>query len=156
KITPAQLEETLDHNTKLFIFSSPSNPTGGAYTESELRAFADVFLKYPHLYIISDEIYEHIRSEGTHFSLGSISALYDRVININGVSKSFAMTGWRIGYLAASKEIAKACNKIQGQFTSAASGISQMAAKKAMEMNPADLKPMVEAFEKRRAIMIEG
>ena len=156
KITPEQLEAAITTKSKLFIFSSPSNPTGGAYSETELRALGEVFARHPNITIISDEIYEHIRYDGKHFSLASIPALYDRVITVNGVSKAFAMTGWRIGYLAASLEIAKACTKIQGQFTSAASGISQMAAKAAMEANPAEVKYMVDAFAKRREIMYDG
>jgi aspartate aminotransferase len=135
KITPQQLDEHLDRDTKLFMFSSPSNPN---------------------VFIISDEIYEHIRFEGEHFSLAAIPELYDRVITVNGVSKSFAMTGWRIGYIASSKEIAGACNKMQGQFTSAPSGISQMATIAAMEMDPAELRPMVNEFKKRRELMITG
>jgi len=138
------------------MFSSPSNPTGGAYSKEELLALGEVFKKYPNVFIISDEIYEHIRFEGDHFSLAAIPELYSRVITVNGVSKSFAMTGWRIGYIAASKEIAKACTKMQGQFTSAPSGISQMATVAAMEMNPADLEPMVKEFKKRRELMIDG
>lgn len=156
KITPEQLDDHLDQDTKLFMFSSPSNPTGGAYSKDELLALGEVFKKYPNVFIISDEIYEHIRFEGEHFSLAAIPELYDRVITVNGVSKSFAMTGWRIGYIGASKEIAKACNKMQGQFTSAPSGISQMATLAAMLMDPADLKPMVNEFNKRRELMIEG
>lgn len=156
KITPEQLESAITTKTKLFIFSSPSNPTGGAYTESELRALGEVFKRHPQVLIISDEIYEHIRYEGKHFSIASIPSLYSRVITVNGVSKAFAMTGWRIGYLAASVEIAKACIKIQGQFTSAASGIGQMAAKAAMQASPSEVGYMVEAFAKRRQIMIDG
>lgn len=156
KITPALLEQHITPKTKLFIFSSPSNPTGGAYSESELRALAEVFERHPQVHVISDEIYEHIRYEGRHFSMAAIPELYNRVITVNGVSKAFAMTGWRIGYLAASPEIAKACTKMQGQFTSAASGISQMATKAAMEASPAEVKYMVDAFRKRREKMIEG
>ena len=156
KITPQQLDEHLDRDTKLFMFSSPSNPTGGAYSKDEMLALGEVFKKYPNVFIISDEIYEHIRFEGEHFSLAAIPELYDRVITVNGVSKSFAMTGWRIGYIASSKEIAGACNKMQGQFTSAPSGISQMATIAAMEMDPAELRPMVNEFKKRRELMISG
>lgn len=156
KITPQQLDDALTEDTKLFMFSSPSNPTGGAYSEDELRALAEVFKRYPNTYIISDEIYEHIRFEGKHFSLAQIPELYDRVIVVNGVSKSFAMTGWRIGYIAANKTIAKACTKMQGQFTSGASGISQMASRAAMYVLAEDLSDMVNAFSKRREIMIEG
>jgi len=156
KITPQQLEAHISDNTKLFIFSSPSNPTGGGYTENELRALGEVFKRYPKIHIISDEIYEHIRYIGHHFSMASIPELYERVITVNGVSKAFAMTGWRIGYIAASKQIATACTKIQGQFTSAPSSISQMAAKAAMEADPKDIQFMVDAFARRRKIMIDG
>ena len=156
KITPEQLEDHITDKTKLFIFSSPSNPTGGGYTAAELRALGEVFKRHPKIHIISDEIYEHIRYVGSHFSMASIPELYDRVITVNGVSKAFAMTGWRIGYIAASKQIAKACTKIQGQFTSAPSSISQMAAKAAMESNPSEIKFMVDAFAIRRKIMIDG
>ncbi len=156
KITPQQLEAHISDKTKLFIFSSPSNPTGGGYTENELRALGEVFKRYPKIHIISDEIYEHIRYIGHHFSMASIPELYERVITVNGVSKAFAMTGWRIGYIAASKQIATACTKIQGQFTSAPSSISQMAAKAAMEADPKDIQFMVDAFARRRKIMIDG
>lgn len=156
KITPTQLENAITEKTKLFMFSSPSNPTGGGYSEAELRALGDVFKKHPQVLLISDEIYEHIRYEGTHFSLAKIEELFERVITINGVSKAFAMTGWRIGYLAASETIAKACTKMQGQFTSGASGISQMAAKAAVEAEPSEIKFMVNAFENRRKIMVDG
>jgi aspartate aminotransferase len=156
KITPELLEEAITENTKLFIFSSPSNPTGGAYSETELRALGKVFERHPKVHIVSDEIYEHIRFIGTHFSMASIPEIHDRVITVNGVSKAWAMTGWRIGYIAASEKIAKACTKMQGQFTSAPSGISQMAAKAAMEADPATVDYMVDAFKERRLIMIEG
>lgn len=156
KITPALLEQHITPRTKLFIFSSPCNPTGGAYSESELRALAEVFIRHPQVHIISDEIYEFIRYEGHHFSLASIPELYDRVITVNGVSKAFAMTGWRIGYMGASLEIARACTKMQGQFTSAASSISQMATKAAVQAPPSEVQYMVDAFSKRREIMIQG
>jgi len=156
KLTPERLDSILTDDIKLFMFSSPSNPTGGAYSEAELRALGKVFEKYPNLYIISDEIYEHIRFDEGHFSIARIPELYDRVITVNGVSKSFAMTGWRLGYIAAPLFIAKACTKMQGQFTSATSGISQIAAKAAMELDPKEIQYMVDAFAKRRTIMIEG
>ena len=156
KITPSQLESHITEKTKLFIFSSPSNPTGSGYTENELRALGEVFKRHPKVHIISDEIYEHIRYTGSHFSMARINELYDRVITVNGVSKAFAMTGWRLGYIATSKQIAKACTKIQGQFTSAPSSISQMAAKAAMEVDPAEIKFMVDAFAIRRKIMMNG
>lgn len=156
KITPDQLETHISDKTKLFIFSSPSNPTGSAYTKSELLAIGEVFKRQPKVHIISDEIYEHIRYVGEHFSLACIPEIHDRVITVNGVSKAFAMTGWRLGYIAASKQIAKACTKIQGQFTSAPSSISQMATKAAMDADPSQIQFMVDAFAKRREIMIKG
>ena len=156
KITPMQLDSCLNEDVKLFMFSSPSNPTGGGYSKNELKALGEVFKKYPNIFIISDEIYEHIRYEGEHFSLAEIPELYPRVITINGVSKAFAMTGWRIGYIAASDEIANACTKIQGQFTSGPTAVSQMAAKAAMEADPEEIQFMVDAFRKRRTIMTIG
>lgn len=156
KITPQQLEKAITPKTKLFMFSSPSNPTGGGYSKSELQALAEVFKKHPDVLIISDEIYEHIRYEGEHFSLAEVPELYDRVITVNGVSKAFAMTGWRIGYIAANETIAKACTKMQGQFTSGATGIAQMASKAAMLADPSEIKFMVEAFKQRRSIMVDG
>lgn len=156
KITPEKLERHITPRTKLFMFSSPSNPTGGAYSKEELLALAEVFKLHPQVHIISDEIYEHIRYEGDHFSLAAVPELHDRVILVNGVSKAFAMTGWRVGYLAANAEIAKACIKMQGQYTSATSGISQMATKAAMEASPDQVQFMIEAFRQRREIMING
>lgn len=156
KITPEQLEAAFTPKTKLFMFSSPSNPTGGGYSKAELQALAEVFKKHPDVFIISDEIYEHIRYEGEHFSLAEVPELYDRVITVNGVSKAFAMTGWRIGYIAASETIAKACTKMQGQFTSGTSGIAQMATKAAMLADPQEIQFMVDAFKNRRSIMVEG
>lgn len=156
KITPEQLENSITDKTRLFIFSSPSNPTGSAYSEDELRALAEVFARHPHVKVISDEIYEHIRYTGTHFSLASIPQIHNQVLTVNGVSKAFAMTGWRIGYLAANEDIAKACTKIQGQFTSAPSGISQRAAMAAIEADPTEVSYMLKAFKTRRQLMIDG
>lgn len=156
KLSPAKLEAAITDKTRMIIFSSPSNPTGSAYSEAELRALAAIIEKFPDVLVICDEIYEHIRFIGKHFSMAAIPEIHDRVITINGVSKAFAMTGWRIGYLAASKEIAAACTKMQGQFTSAASGISQKAAQAAFEADPSEIKFMVDAFEKRRQLMIDG
>ena len=154
KITPEQLDEALDYDVKAFMFSSPSNPTGGAYTADELKALGEVFKKYPNVFILSDEIYEHIRFVGSHFSLASIPELYDRVITINGVSKSFAMTGWRIGYIAAPIQVAKACTKMQGQFTSGTCGITQRAAKTALEADPSVVHDMRDEFLSRRNLML--
>jgi len=135
KITPEQLEKAITPKTKLFIFSSPCNPTGSVYTKEELRAFAGIFEKHPNVFILSDEIYEHINFLDKHQSIAQFENIKDRVIVVNGVSKGYAMTGWRIGYIGAPKFIAAACDKIQGQFTSAASSISQKAAEAAISGN---------------------
>lgn len=158
KITPAKLEAAITPRTKLVIFNSPSNPTGMVYDREELKALADVLAKHPQVYILSDEIYELIMFEGKFESLSQFETLRDRIIIINGVSKGFAMTGWRIGYIAAPTEIAAACNKIQGQMTSAASSIAQKASVAAMLQDPQkseELKDMVATFRKRRDMMLE-
>ena len=155
KITPDQLEAAITLKSKLFIFSSPCNPTGSVYSKAELAALAAVFEKHPNIYIIADEIYEFINFVGKHESLAQFASIKDRVITINGLSKGYAMTGWRLGYLAASKEIAKACEKIQSQYTSATSSITQKAAVAALN---GDMKPsvaMVEAFKRRRNLILE-
>ena len=155
KISPQQLKEAIGPSTKLFMFSSPCNPSGAVYTREELAQLAAVFEQYPHVYIISDEIYEYINFVGSHASIASFSSLKDRVIIINGLSKGFAMTGWRLGYMAAPTAIAKACEKVQGQFTSGANSITQKAAVVAL---CSDLRPtleMVDEFEKRRALVLE-
>ena len=154
KITPQQLEAAITPKTKLMIFSSPCNPTGSVYTQQELEALAAVFKKHKNIYIISDEIYEYINFTGKHASLASIDGMYDNVITVNGVSKAFCMTGWRIGFIGASKEIATACNKLQGQFTSGASSIAQRAALAAMQADPKVVHPMREAFLKRRDLVL--
>jgi len=154
KITPAQLEKAITPKTKLFLFSNPCNPTGTMYSESELRALGEVFKKYPHVLICADEIYEYITFEGKMFSLGSIPELLDRTITVNGLSKGFAMTGWRLGYIGAPQAIASACVKIQGQFTSGANSITQRAAITALKADPSVLSPMQEAFLKRRNLLI--
>jgi aspartate aminotransferase len=155
KISPEQLESSITPRTKLFLFSSPCNPSGAVYSESELRALAAVFLKHPQIVILSDEIYEYINFVGQHFSLAAIPALKDRVVVINGLSKGFAMTGWRIGYIAANATIAKACEKVQGQFTSGTNSIAQKAAVAALV---SDLRPtldMVQEFTNRRTRVLE-
>lgn len=154
KITPAQLEKAITPKTKLFLFSNPCNPTGTMYTEAELRALGEVFKKNPHVLIISDEMYEHINFQGKLFSLASIPELYNRTVTVNGLSKGFAMTGWRLGYIGAPVEIAKACVKIQGQFTSGACSITQRAAITALNADPSVLKPMQDAFRRRRDLLI--
>lgn len=158
KITPEKLEAAITPKTKLLIFNSPSNPTGMVYSREELKAIADVLAKHPDVYVLSDEIYEYIVFESKFESLAQFEEIKARVIIMNGVSKGYAMTGWRIGYIAAPAEIASACNKIQGQMTSAASSIAQKAAVAALMQDPTkseDLKNMVATFRKRRDMMIE-
>jgi len=157
KVTPEQIEAAITPETKVFMFSSPCNPSGTVYTFDELRAFADVFARHPQVFIISDEIYENINFTGKHHSIASFENIKDQVIVINGLSKGFAMTGWRLGYMAANKEIAQACDKLQGQITSATCSITQRAAIIAMNTDPAesdDVKRMVDAFKYRRDLAI--
>ncbi|MCX6245277.1 MAG: pyridoxal phosphate-dependent aminotransferase [Bacteroidetes bacterium] len=156
KVTPAQIEAAITPKTRLMIFSSPCNPTGSVYSKEELKGIAEVLAKYPQVYIIADEIYEHINFVGKHQSIAQFDFIKDRVILVNGVSKGFAMTGWRIGYIAAPLEIAKACDKLQGQFTSAASSIAQRAALEAIRTDPdtEDLRVMKTAFRERRDLLL--
>lgn len=154
KITPAQLEAAITPKTKLFIFSSPCNPTGSVYTRDELKALADIFAKHPGIFILSDEIYEHINFLDVHQSIAQFDFIKDRVIIVNGVSKGYAMTGWRIGYIGAPKFIADACDKMQGQFTSAASSIAQKAAEAALTMNNNPTLEMRDAFLRRRNLVL--
>lgn len=154
KISPEQLEKAITPKTKLFLFSNPCNPTGTMYSEPELRALGEVFKRHPHVLICSDEIYEHITFEGKMFSIGTIPELSDRTITVNGLSKGFAMTGWRLGYLGAPQAIASACVKIQGQFTSGPCSITQRAAITALKADPSVVHPMQEAFLKRRNLLI--
>jgi aspartate aminotransferase len=154
KITPAELENALTAKTKLFIFSSPCNPSGSVYTKDELSALVKVFLKFPDVYIISDEIYEYINFVGKHESIAQFDEIKNRIIIINGLSKGFAMTGYRLGYIAASAEVVKACEKLQGQFTSGANAVTQRAAITALT---GDLKPthdMNTEFARRRERML--
>lgn len=157
KLTPKQLEAAITPKTKLMIYSSPCNPTGSVYTRDELRAIAEVLRNHPHVYIIADEIYEHINFVGKHESIGQFEWLRDRLIIVNGVSKGFAMTGWRIGYIAAPRVIAQACDKLQGQFTSGASSIAQRAALKAILTDPdtPEMHTMKTAFRERRDLMLQ-
>jgi aspartate aminotransferase len=156
KITAEQLEKAISTKTKAFIFSSPCNPTGSVYHENELAALASIFEKHPSIFIISDEIYEYIYFEDKPKSIGSFNDLINRTITINGMSKGFAMTGWRIGYLGAPTAVAIACEKIQSQYTSATSGISQKAALAALNHDKNASIEMVAAFKKRRSIVKEG
>lgn len=153
KISPEQLESSITDKTRMIIFSSPCNPTGTVYTKSELEAFANVLAKYPNIWIISDEIYEHINYIGGHESIAQFENVKERTIIINGLSKAFAMTGWRLGYMASSVELAKACDKIQGQFTSATSSISQRAAITALDGGLAPTLAMRDEYKRRRDLV---
>ncbi|MFA8450473.1 MAG: pyridoxal phosphate-dependent aminotransferase [Bacteroidales bacterium] len=158
KVQPEQLEKAIGPKTKAIIFNSPNNPTGSIYTAEEIEKLAAVLKNHPDVFIISDEIYELINFAEKQVSFASYPEIKNQVIIVNGVSKGFAMTGWRIGYIAAPTEVAWACNKIQGQYTSGPGTISQMAAQKAIEINPGDipeLPSMVEAFRKRRDLVME-
>jgi len=157
KVTPEQVESAITPKTKAFLFNSPGNPTGSVYTRTELKALADVFEKYPDIVIVSDEIYELILFSGKHESLAQFESIKERVIVVNGVSKGFAMTGWRIGYVAAPQFLADALIKLQGQYTSGPGTISQMAATRAMQIEPTtsvQLKNMVSTFKSRRDLLI--
>ncbi|MBK7490521.1 MAG: pyridoxal phosphate-dependent aminotransferase [Bacteroidales bacterium] len=153
KVTPAQLEAALSPRTRVLIFNSPSNPTGMVYTREEMGALVKVLEKYPQVIIISDEIYEHITFSGKHVSMASFSSICDRVVTVNGVSKGYAMTGWRIGYIGGPLWLAKACNKLQGQFTSGVSSISQRAALAAITSKSGSKERMREAFLRRRDLI---
>lgn len=154
KITPEQLEAAITPKTKLIMFNSPNNPSGTIYTENEYRALGKVLEKYPDIYILSDEIYEHINYGTPHFSFAAIESLYDRTITVNGVAKAFAMTGWRIGYIGAPEWIAKACNKMQGQITSGANCIAQRATIAAVSAPVSAIQYMVDEFATRREMII--
>lgn len=154
KINGKQLEAAITPRTKMMIFSTPCNPTGSVYTKEELKDLADVLKKYPHIVVISDEIYEHINFIGKHESLAQFPEVYDQVVTINGVSKAWAMTGWRLGYIGAPKVIADACTKVQGQFTSGTCSITQKAAIAAMKADPAVLTDMIKAFNNRRKLVL--
>jgi aspartate aminotransferase len=150
KLTPGELEKNITDKTRLFIFSSPCNPTGTLYTKDELKALADVFEKHPKIFIISDEIYEYINFIGDHESIAQFDSIKDRVIIINGMSKGYAMTGYRLGYIAANANVAKACEKLQGQFTSGANAVTQRAAITALLSDLRPTQEMVKQFELRR------
>jgi len=156
KITPDQLKQAITPKTKAMFLCSPSNPTGSLYTKDELKSIAEVVANSGvDMYILSDEIYEHINFVGQHESIAQFDFIRDRVIIINGVSKGYAMTGWRIGYIAAPKWIAKACNKIQGQLTSGPSSVSQMASVAALNTESNCIKEMVDAFKRRRDLVVD-
>lgn len=155
KITPEQLEAAITPNTKLFMFSSPCNPTGSVYSKEELAGLAEVFERHPHVYILSDEIYEHINFIGGHESIAQFAAIKDRVVIINGFSKAYAMTGWRIGYTASNSEIAAACDKMQGQITSGTCSITQRAGTAAYDGGLESVHHMRDEFKKRRGIVYD-
>lgn len=154
KITPQQLEAAITPKTKLIFFNSPNNPSGAKYTKEEYLALAKVLEQHPNIFIISDEIYEHINYEGENFSFARIASLYDRTITINGVAKAFAMTGWRVGYIGAPEWIAKACTKMQGQITSGTNCIAQRATISALDAPVSKIQYMVDEFKSRRDIVI--
>jgi aspartate aminotransferase len=155
KITPEQLEKAITPKTKLIMFSSPCNPTGTVYTKDELKALAEVVARHENVYIISDEIYEHINFTGQHASMAQFDFIYDRVVTVNGLSKAYAMTGWRLGYIGAPLWIAKACDKIQGQYTSATCSITQRAAIAALEGDVETTLTMKAAFLRRRDLVFQ-
>jgi len=154
KITPQQLAAAITPKTKMIFFNSPNNPSGTVYSEAEYRALAAVIEKYPNIYVMSDEIYEHINYGEPVFSFAAIESMYDRTITVNGVAKAFAMTGWRIGYIGAPEWIARACNKLQGQITSGANSIAQRATIAALDAPVSKIKYMVDEFKKRRDIVL--
>ena len=155
KITGAQLEAAITPKTKMLILCSPSNPTGSVYTQEELKELADVLAKHPEVFIVADEIYEHINYVGKHQSIAQFPEIRDRVIIVNGVSKAYAMTGWRIGYLAAADWIVKGCNKLQGQYTSGPCSVSQIASLEAYAGSQQAVEDMRVAFERRRNLIVE-
>ncbi|WP_422089605.1 pyridoxal phosphate-dependent aminotransferase [Tenacibaculum ovolyticum] len=155
KITPAQLEAAITPKTKMIFFNSPNNPSGTIYSEAEYRALAKVLENHPNIYILSDEIYEHINYGTKPFSFGAIESMYDRTITVNGLAKAFAMTGWRIGFIGAPQWIAKACTKMQGQITSGTNCIAQRAAITAVLAEPSKVQYMVDEFKTRRDLVLD-
>lgn len=154
KLTPQQLEDAITPKTKMIWYSSPCNPSGSVYSKDELRALADVLQKYPNIIVVSDEIYEHINFIGGHASMAQFDDMFDRTVTVNGVSKAFAMTGWRIGYIGAPEKIARACNKMQGQITSGANCIAQRAVITALIEPPSRVQFMVDEFKVRRELIL--
>ncbi len=155
KMTPDQLEKAITPRTKMLWFSSPCNPSGSVYSKVELERLVEVLRKHPNIYVVSDEIYEHINFVGGHVSIAGIDGMYDRTITVNGVSKAFAMTGWRIGYIGAAEWIAKACTKFQGQITSGANTIAQRATIAALEAPISKIQYMIDEFHKRRDLVLK-
>jgi len=154
KITPEQLEQAITPKTKMIWYSSPCNPSGSVYNREELTALSKVLEKHPNIYVVSDEIYEHINFSGTFCSIASIPGMFERTITVNGVAKAFAMTGWRVGYIGAPEFIAKACTKMQGQVTSGTNSIAQRATITAVDADPSVLNDMVAAFKNRRNLVV--
>lgn len=154
KITPEQLEKAITPKTKMIWYSSPCNPSGSVYNREEMTALAKVLEKHPTIFVVADEIYEHINFSGTFCSIASIPGMFDRTVTVNGVAKAFAMTGWRIGYIGAPEFIAKACTKMQGQVTSGANSIAQRATITAVDADPSVLNEMVAAFKNRRNLVV--
>ncbi|MFK7782522.1 pyridoxal phosphate-dependent aminotransferase [Psychroserpens sp.] len=155
KLTPQQLEAAITPRTKMIWYSSPCNPSGSVYSKEELRSLADVLQKYPNIVVVSDEIYEHINFVGDHASMAQFDDMYNRTVTVNGVSKAFAMTGWRIGYIGAPTEIARACNKMQGQVTSGANCIAQRAVITALTEPPSRVQFMIDEFKLRRELILK-
>lgn len=155
KITPENLKASISSKTKMMIYSSPCNPSGSVYSREELRALANILIDYPEIIVISDEIYEHINFTGEHTSMAVFEDMYNRTVVVNGVSKAYSMTGWRIGYIGAPAWIARACNKMQGQITSGANCIAQQATITALESSPEKIKYMIDAFKERRKLILE-
>ena len=156
KISPAQLKQSLTEKSRLFIFSSPCNPSGTVYSKAELDALAEVLSAHPRLIAVSDEIYEHINFTGEHYSLANCAGMYEKTVTVNGMSKGFAMTGWRIGYMCGPQWIAQACTKLQGQFTSGANTIAQKASEAALQARPDVVYGMRDIFKKRRDLLIDA
>lgn len=156
KFTAEQFAKAITPKTKMMMFSSPCNPTGTVYTKDELRSLADVLKQHPNMLVMADEIYEHINFMGQHTSMAEFADVFDQIVTVNGVSKAWAMTGWRVGYIGAPKEIAEACNKMQGQFTSGTNSIAQRATIAAVNADPVILKDMVKAFENRRELVLNA
>lgn len=155
KITPEQLEAAITPKTKMIWFSSPCNPSGSVYSKEELEGIARILKNYPGILVVSDEIYEHINFRGKHESIATIDGMYERTITVNGVSKAFAMTGWRIGYIGAPEWLAKACTKFQGQITSGANAIAQRATIEALNAPVSKIQYMIDQFHKRRDILLQ-
>ncbi|TXE09323.1 pyridoxal phosphate-dependent aminotransferase [Gelidibacter salicanalis] len=155
KMTPEQLDAAITPKTKMLWYSSPCNPSGSVYSKEELRALADVLVKHPNIIVVSDEIYEHINFSGEHASMAQFEDMYDRTVTVNGVSKAFAMTGWRIGYIGGPEKIARACNKMQGQITSGANCIAQRAVITALNESPSKVQFMIDEFKIRRDLVLD-